>query len=221
MYGDQHPARVELREARETTIEQLSDSFARDELSLEEFESRVDRAYAATQKEEVRSLVSDLSVARAAPVRVEARAEPSGATEAAARPASNALSRVAEPQVALAVFGNVERHGRWAVAQKSRALAVFGNAVLDLRAAILEEGITELEVKAIFGNVEIIVPPTLCVECHGASIFGNFEALERVPTEPDGSPTLRVTGKAVFGNVEIRTQLRADRALPAGRTDAR
>ncbi len=221
MHGDQHPSRVALRAARETTIEQLSDGFARDELSLEEFESRVDRAYAATEHAEVRALVSDLTVAQTAPVRVESSAEPGPAMEAATRPAGAALARIGEPQAALAIFGNVERHGRWVVAPKSRALAVFGNAELDLRAAILEQGVTEIEVKAVFGNVEIIVPPTLCVECHGASIFGNFEALERMPSEPDGSPTLRITGKAIFGNVEIRTQLRGDRLLSAGRNKAR
>ena len=67
MYGEQHPSRVMLREARETTIEQLSESFARDELSLEEFEERLDRAYAAANLEEVQSLVSDLSVAQPKP----------------------------------------------------------------------------------------------------------------------------------------------------------
>ena len=214
MYGEQHPSRVALREAREATIEQLSESFARDELSLEEFESRLDRAYASAHQDEVRLLVSDLTVAANAP-RVEAAA-PGASIATAPRTASHTLARASEPKAAIAIFGNVERRGRWALATKSQALAVFGNAVLDLRAAILEHEVTEIDVKAVFGNVEIIVPPTLCVECHGASIFGNFEALERVPTEPDGSPTLRVTGKAVFGNVEIRTQLRTPRLLGIG-----
>jgi len=215
MYGEQHPSRVALREAREATIEQLSESFARDELSLEEFESRLDRAYASVHQDEVRLLVSDLTVAATAP-RVETTVESGVTVDIAPRAARHTLSRAIEPQAALAIFGNVERRGRWALAPKSRALAVFGNAVLDLRTAILEHEVTEIDVKAVFGNVEIIVPPTLCVECHGASIFGNFEALERVPTEPDGSPTLRVTGKAVFGNVEIRTQLRTPRLLGIG-----
>jgi hypothetical protein len=217
MYGEQHPSRVALREAREATIEQLSESFARDELSLEEFESRLDRAYASAHQDEIRLLVSDLTVAANAPrAEAEAAAAPGAAIATAPRTASHTLARASEPKAAIAIFGNVERRGRWALATKSQALAVFGNAVLDLRGAILEPGITEIDVKAVFGNVEIIVPPTLCVECHGASIFGNFEALERLPTEPDGSPTLRVTGKAVFGNVEIRTQLRGERLLVVG-----
>jgi len=219
MYGDQHPSRVLLREARETTIDQLSESFARDELSLEEFELRLDRAYAASACEEIQALVSDLSAAKPrARIEVEAPQAQSEALDPSvlAAPANRSIAHPGQPRAAFAIFGSVERRGRWVLAPKSEALVVFGNAELDLREAIIQAGTTELEVKAIFGNVEIIVPPTICVECHGASIFGNFEGLERMPQQPDGTPTLRISGKAIFGNVEIRTQVRGQRELRAG-----
>ncbi|GEM_PF-2927616 len=41
MDGEQHPTRIAWRQARESTIEQLSEGFARDELSLDEFDKRV------------------------------------------------------------------------------------------------------------------------------------------------------------------------------------
>ena len=202
MQGEQHPARVQLREARDETIEQLSQSFARDELSLDEFEDRVNRAFAAMNDHEVRSLVSDLSVR---PVQIS-----STNPEVAAVPA-RALAVVSTPPTMLAVFGNIERRGPFALKPTSKAVAVFGNVAIDLRDATIGEGVTELEVRAVFGNVEIIVPPTLAVEAHGVGIFGNFEAFERVPREPGDSPVLRVTGKAVFGNVEVSTQIRRKR----------
>jgi len=90
-------------------------------------------------------------------------------------------------------------------------VAVFGYVEIDLRDAVIGEDVTELEVRAVFGNVEIIVPPTLAVDAHGVGIFGNFEAFERVPRDPSGSPVLRITGKAVFGNVEVSTQIRRKR----------
>jgi len=211
MQGEQHPARVQLREAREETIEQLSQSFARDELSLDEFEERVNRAFAATDDHEVRSLVSDLSVP---PVQISSpltlrngrRTNP----EVAAVPA-RALAVVSTPPTMLAIFGNIERRGPFALIPRSKAVAVFGNVEIDLRDAVINEGVTELEVRAVFGNVEIIVPPTLAVEAHGVGIFGNFETFERVPRDPGGSPVLRITGKAVFGNVEVLTQIRRKR----------
>lgn len=222
MYGEQHPSRVALREARETTIDQLSESFARDELSLDEFEQRVDQAYAAASPEEVQALLSDLTV-KSVPLRVEAENELAVAPEVAivAQPARAELRRRVERRVGMAIFGNVERRGRWTLAADSEALAVFGNIELDLREAVIPEDVTELHVRAIFGNIEIIVPPNISIDCHGLGIFGNFEGMERAPAVDDGTPVLRITGKAIFGNVEISTGVRGPlgRALSAWKSD--
>jgi hypothetical protein len=205
MQGDQHPAKVALREAREATIDQLSEGFARDELSLTEFEQRVDRAYAATSTEEAQSLVNDLSVGARAQLRVAPNPDVQPAGAGVSAPQQTSLARSNEDWLAFAIFGNVERHGRYAVEPGSRALAVFGNVELDLRAVNFPKGITAIHVEAIFGNVEIILPPTIFVECHGVSIFGNYASLGRVPIDDEGGAVLRITGKAVFGNVELST----------------
>lgn len=207
MYGEQHPARVALREARETTIEQLSESFAKDELSLDEFEARVDRAYAAVDCAEVRALVSDLTLVEVAQRSVVATSPAATATETARSATSKAIQLHPSKQLycGLAIFGNIERRGQWVLAPESQALAVFGNVELDLREAVIPDGVSELHVKAIFGNVEIIVPPTVSVESHGVGIFGNFDSLERMPVEPDGGRVLRIMGKSIFGNVEVST----------------
>jgi hypothetical protein len=65
-----------------------------------------------------------------------------------------------------------------------------------------------VEIKAVFGGVQIIVPPTLAVESHGVAIFGGFEGLNRTPANPDpSSPLLRVRGRVVFGDVQVETRL--------------
>jgi hypothetical protein len=84
---------------------------------------------------------------------------------------------------------------------------VFGNIELDLRNAVLPAGgAVELDVRAVFGNVEITVPPHLALESDGRAILGNFDQIERAPSAaaPDG-PVLRIRGTSVFGNVEIST----------------
>ena len=205
MQGDQHPAKVALRQARETTIEQLSDSFSRDELSLEEFEHRVEPGVYRGQPDEMQALVRDLTVAQTAPMRVAEAAEPQPATALVPLPAPQALSRRHQDFLAYAVFGNVERQGHFAVKAASRALAVFGNVELDLRSVTFPPGVTDIEVQAIFGNVEIIVPPTIFVECHGASIFGSFASAGRLPLDQEGETVLRIYGRAIFGNVELFT----------------
>jgi hypothetical protein len=75
---------------------------------------------------------------------------------------------------------------------------------LDFREAIMPPGVTELKIFAMWGGVEVIVPPGLNVECHGVGIMGGFDhAPEGVaPTDPT-APTLRITGVALMGGVDI------------------
>jgi hypothetical protein len=60
----------------------------------------------------------------------------------------------------------------------------------------------------VFGGVQIIVPPTLAVECHGVAVLGGFEGLHRAPAgSAPSSPLLRVRGQVLFGGVQIETRL--------------
>lgn len=201
--GDDHPRHLALRQRRDAALERLSEGFARDELSLDELERRVDRAYAASAEAELDALVADLS---AAPSSALAPVPPAPLAAGARAPR---LTRLA-----LAVFGNVERRIGGELATGVTVSAVFGNVELDLRELVLPPGVTELQVRAVFGNVELTLPPTLAVECRGTPIFGSFASVDRRPRA--GEAVLRVVGSAVFGNVEIKT-LPQRALLEAGR----
>jgi len=207
MRGEQHPSRHALRQAREDVLEQLSDAFAKDQLGLEEFEARVDGAYQASTEIELHAFIEDLVLDPSI-----AMPEPSVRT-ALAVPGERARS-------AKAILGHVERRGRFRIPSGYRALAVMGNLELDLRDAVLPDGVTEMYVRAVLGNVEITVPPTLPVECEGTGVLGAFAMLHRMPAEGAGTgPVLRIIGSAVLGNVEIRT-LPAGLPLPGERNPA-
>ena len=131
-------------------------------------------------------------------------------------PAANtALAPLSRAPRALAILGSVERRGQLA-ARASGALAVLGSVVIDLRDVSMPPGVSTLEVSAVFGSIEIIVPPNLAVESAGASILGSFEGIQRVPRDPDPDlPVLRVQGRAVLGSIEIRTEVSESRKLHA------
>jgi hypothetical protein len=197
---------VDMAEARDDAIEQLSVAFAHDAIELEDFERRVDAAFAATEAEDLRSLVQGLpdapaatALARVSPQEVAVRLSPVTATLAL-------YDRSAD---ALAVLGNCERAASGRLVDGARATAVLGNVELDLREAILDPGVTHLLCRAVFGNIEIIVPPNLAVECVGRGILGSFAAVHRVPSEGTSHrAVLRIVGSAVFGNVEVHTRPR-------------
>jgi hypothetical protein len=202
------PGPRDISDAREEAIERLSSAFAHDEIGLADFEERVDAAYAATDGTGLRAVVQGLESDSAALVRVQT------AEMSAPRPvAADMVSAWRSPD-ALAVLGNLQRSGAWRLEGGSRAVAVLGNIELDLRDVALPPGVTELTCRAVFGNIEITVPPNLAVECVGAGILGSFSSVHRIPAEGEGGrAVLRILGSAVFGNVEVHT-------LPRGMTDA-
>lgn len=186
---------------RERTIAFLSDRFAQGDLDMEAFEERVSIAHRAGSQEELASLTADL-----APM-AEALVSASPMTIAHEAP---------EHDEAKAIFGGVQRTGRWRVPKRMRVLAVFGGIELDFRRAELPAGPFALDIRATFGGVQIIVPPNLAVEVHGSAIFGGFAHMDRVPPDPEpNAPVLHVYGTAVFSGVNIETRLptETDRAL--------
>ena len=109
-----------------------------------------------------------------------------------------------DPKSLRVVMSSVERRGRWVVPQSLDVRVVSGNAVLDLRDAVLEPGVTTIKVRVTLGNVEVIVPPGMTVDVDIASFAANVEDAEHVPELPDASlPVIRIIGRVRFGNVEV------------------
>ena len=81
------------------------------------------------------------------------------------------------------------------------ATAIFGGIELDLTGARTSGG-AELEAVALFGGVEVTVPPGWRVLLDGPAIFGGHENSVPAPADPD-APTLRVRATAIFGGVEV------------------
>jgi hypothetical protein len=182
---------VSLSERRELVIAALTRHFAADQLDESELERRIDLAYAASSLAELGALQADLPDLP--------------------RPASAAVSVApsGEPvrarQSLIAVMSGTERKGSWRPARQIHALAVWGGLDLDFREAQFAPGVTELNVLAVMGGVDITVPPGLRVECEGFGLLGGFDGLDQQgdPHDPD-RPTLRVRGVAVMGGIDIK-----------------
>ena len=200
-----------LRTAREATIDALCDGFARDELSLGELERRLARAREAQTREELRSLLDDLQRPPApVPTRPQQRkrmgAEPADATSARPRSIGDVPARRGS-HLAIAVMGGTRRSGKWEPPGNMLAMAIMGGVELDFREAILGPGVTEINVFAFWGGIEITVPPGVFVDTHGMAIMGAFEEDAELESEPPAdAPTIRVNGIAIMAGVEIRVR---------------
>ncbi len=132
--------------------------------------------------------------------------------------AANPPPTLARPrsQNQLALFGATHIVGVYVAPEQLRSVAVFGGSYIDLRLAVLPPGVTEIRCLAVFGGIKIIVPPEVNLDIDGIGVFGGFG--RRGHSElAKGRPTVRVTGLAVFGGVDVFVKPRPD---TGGRDDS-
>ncbi len=197
------PNRALIRRAQETrerVIARLSDHFAHDALDVDEFERRVTVAQTADNPADIEALLRDLGDLPDGPVAATTAVVPTVVTALA--PADQ------EPETAYAIFGGIDRRGAWTVPRRMKIVAIMGGAHLDLREARFPPGVVELDVTAVMGGIEIVVPPGLAVQMHGSAIMGGFAEVNRAPANPDpDAPLLRVHGLTMMGGVNIEMRI--------------
>ena len=196
-----------LAAERERVVQTLSAHFAQDQLTLTEFEQRLERAYHLTSADQLRSLVADLPATGTAATR-----------EMVPGPTLVPSSEVPPRGVVFALMGGAERGGSWIVPRQLKVIVVMGGAELDLREARFGPGVTEIEVFVMMGAVEIVLPPGVRVESFGAAFMGGFELKGGDATAlSPAHPVLRLSGLAVMGGVGTETRLPGESAKEAKR----
>jgi len=187
------------QETRERVIARLSDHFAHDALDVDEFERRVTVAQTSDNPADVEALLVDLSDIAGAAASVPA-------VVPTVVPAL--LPDERDRDTLYAIFGGIDRRGTWTVPRRMRVVTIMGGANLDLREARFPPGVVDIEVTAMMGGINIVVPPGLAVQMHGSAIFGGFADVNRAPANPDpDAPLLRVHGLAMMGGVNIEMRL--------------
>jgi hypothetical protein len=141
----------------------------------------------------------------------------------------DALPDLPQRETLTAVFSSTARRGEWLPPEELRVIASFGTAKLDLTRALLAPGVTEFNCTALFGSVEVLVPPELEVELAASALFGSVdrragggivagflrdqvrraigaEPARLEPEDEDDPPLLRITGHAIFGSITVRVR---------------
>ena len=181
-----------IEQVRERVVEALSEHFARDNLSLDDLETRMARVYSARTPAEVDSILDGLpALAVGAPVPVQADSY---------APVPKLRERM------IAIMSSVMRRGLWKVPRRLRVVSVMGSVQLDLRQAELPP-VTEIRAFILMGELSVRVPPNARLETDGTAIMGAFEdrVHEAGVAGPD-APVVRVTGIAIMGGVDAQVK---------------
>ena len=185
-----------LDDKRRQVEELLGDAYSRGVLDDDEFERRIDLCERAEAIDQFEPLLDGVV---------------SKQTALAVRSGQVGLvpeSEIEEKKTVLAIFSATSRSRSWNVPRHLRVVATMGGVELDFREARMVPGVTEVHVTALFGGAQITVPPGLPVEVDGTGILGAFDDKEITQRPVGDSPcSLRITGLAVLGGVDIRERL--------------
>ena len=208
------------QEAQQRTIDVLCESFARDEMDVEEFEQRVELVHRAETLEQLRAILADLPTTT---LPVKGDPPPRAATVPHSQPSLGLaprptlpLERIPRHSVMVGIMGGGGRAGAWIPARHNWVVGVMGGHGLDFREAHFGPGVTEIHLLAIMGGVEILVPPDVRVECSGIGIMGGFDVQQTVTstTDPE-APVIRVTGLAIMGGAGVSVRYPGETARDA------
>lgn len=193
--GDlQYFQEIPVERLREQVIEQLKLNYAHNNLTVEEFEQRLERASAVEEKLALLEVVKDL------PSISEGSRPSAGGGEGQV---TINMGEVRTQQNLVAIFSGNERKGVWYPARNIKILAAFGGVDLDFSEALLPPGDTYIDAMCVFGGVDIIVPEGVNLEVSGVPIFGGIDNKygdRRIP----GAPTIHISAFALFGGIDVK-----------------
>lgn len=178
-----------LTARRDHIVAQLGAAWAAEAIGEQEMERRMVLAFDARDPAALEALVADLPASASHLPVAAPRAAPAGMAHLPA------LRRV--------VLGSVQERVRAVVPPRVEFGARFGNLELDLSAAYFTSDVTDIVVDAAFSNIEIYLPHNVVLESHVHSFLSSVEQKGSARAGQPGTRLVRISGRAVFGNVEV------------------
>ena len=164
----------------------LSEAASNGRLTLDQYEARLAKTYAATTYDELERLTSDL------PEALEFR---------------RGKSRPAPSTMLLAILSGFDRSGRWYVPGRMTTFTLFGGGVVDLRYANFTSADVEIHAYSILGGQTILLPPEVNVDIKGRAVMGGFDKSVDGTGTP-GAPKVSIKGFSLLGGVGIKRRRR-------------
>lgn len=177
---------------RELALQHLRAASVDGRLTVDELAERAGIVHEARTHRDLLAVMGDLGAATA--VRLTAPPPP--------RPADAPL------EVHRTFFSFARHRGRRALPARSRFVCTLGNVSLDLRDVVIPGPEVDVEVQAVLGWVQIVVPEGIDVRFVGDGILTNREVRLRVVPIPPGAPVVRVHVGGFLGSVSIRSRPR-------------
>lgn len=182
---------------RERVADALGAAFSEGRLTRDEHDTRLDEAMRARTLGELEPLTADLGPLPEwpqAPRAAERR--PGRAWTIDTRGANSSIETL------FAVFGGGDRRLRRA-RRRISDFVMFGGNTIDLREAVFESNVCEIDVFCMFGGIDVKIPEGVDVDNQTIAVFGGSDT-KRLPPPDPGAPTVVVRGFVAFGGLTVK-----------------
>ena len=208
-----------FEQSRQHAIDRLTQAFASDGLSMEEYERRVELASLATRLDDLDRATDNLPATFRLDNSTRAtdgvrryghqtgNDNPSGDRLAATQGYSaGGMPATGSPTMTVAaIMSERDMSGDWLSGNGVSAFAVMGSAKLDLRDSPLPPGPIRIEAYALMGEIKIIVPKDVPVRMGAVAFMGESRAGRDVRQQTNGARTwVDISGMALMGSVVVR-----------------
>jgi len=204
MSGEMELTRLEPGDMRASDVERrrvvatLQAACVEGRLNLDEYGQRVEAALTARTRAQLEALLVDLPIETGTGEEMASASRPGGWMS----PAAGEAGRGGRVSNTLAVLGSAQRSGFWRLAEESRVVAVLGSCKIDLRSARISAAVTTLEVAAVLGSIDVIVPAGVEVELEVHAVLASRD-MRMGAAPPSGAPVIRITGVVLLGSLNV------------------
>lgn len=105
---------------------------------------------------------------------------------------------------AFTIFSGIKRRIDSQEFRGGKATVLFGGIDLDFRQAALADDKATVELTAIFGGIEVLVPDDWKVVVDSSSIFGGVEDKHKGVSPAETKATFFIRATAMFGGIEVK-----------------
>jgi hypothetical protein len=204
---------------REKALDQLANLYAKDAISLEEFERLVDEMQKAADPQ---SILNSVIVAGSGCESAQAENDNTPFNRPDKPPSPNqsissskASFKPLSPNSAfdpfpgagdffLCIMGERKVNGRMLLGKSASSITLMGSTVIDLRDIEVPAYGMHIEVIAIMGETSIIVSPEMHVHLSVVPIMGEAKSRAGVPFGNSNQGILEIGGVALMGSVSVR-----------------
>ncbi len=192
-----------LRKIREEIIDQLVMNYGHEEITLEAFEKRLDKAMETEDRETLLGLVADLEL------KIDNQYQQTKAKKLANDKNyfnTDSAENMGEQEKILRVLSSIKRSGAWVVSKNINATSILSDFSLDFTDAIFEHPVVTIKIFSLLTSDTLFLPEGVRVICNTSSILGSVNN-KVVGKYQEGAPTIIIEGISILSSLDITVRV--------------